>query len=606
MASDLRSLSPGAKTWRFLDRIAEKTVIDAGPEVFEFLKLCALAGVSGALRTDSVLIGQARALVPKEKGSAIATFELLTDIPSIQIGERLIWSCDLFREHYVLVAQLAGVEGTHLSTSTDTIVYRVHQRQLDRCVLKEEEPILVQVRELSGRRILNGRVTDLSTRGLGLNLERSLKVDVDRMLSLEQDVLVLVNIPGVATPTPVPARIVHWDRTPSSGDGIHLGVACSIPLALGDQHSLEDFLLERKYENVRRARTDIDYQGVWRLLDSAYRSLNTIPDSSRMASSIITWKKASWSPRPLNRIYVLRDTVHPSTAEEVEIIGTFSSSRYYSKTWLLHQLAVDGNKGQVLSPQLYGRVVDYLRQTDEVRYVMGTFPSEARVFQRYYIDFIQNDPHQEFHYLEKTGIYEFDVEKALAELEVTAPPARVVIEPISNKTQSYVFGELRSRFPKLFLQALDLSEFDCLLQDASATYEKVALRRKREIHVAHLDGHPVGFVMGEWGSDDQNVFSLFDNFRLFCSATNAEGIEVRRELMRTLFKSYTREKVRTVISWSQDKSLLEAVTCGKEFHGAYFWIAAANRMGPFLRHLDLLHGRLKTIRQRNSQQIREP
>ncbi len=506
-------------------------------------------------------------------------------------GDEVSISFELFHEFHLARTSVVQAAKNILTIANPNNVYRIHHRILDRSPLNPEERIAVRLREVTGRRSLTGEVFDLSSRGLGLIVRPRGNDSILRALELDKNVIVEPTIPMLKNVNAVPAKIVHWDRNEQT---LRLGIACTIPLALGDEHSLEDFLLERKYPNVVRAMSDEDYREVWRLLNLSFQTIDAAPDESRRETSVVTWKKASWSSRPINRIYVLQKPSEDGST--IERVGTIATSRYYHKTWLIHQLGVDGTKGQVLSHQLYGRVVDYLRQTDEVKYVFGTFPKELHVFQKYYIEFIRNDPESHFHYLEETNILEFDVEKASRDLSAPAKDS-VSVVPLETRHQAGVMKELRRRYPEMFLDAMDLREYDLQLSDAAALYSRVALQRERRIVVAEKNSKMLGFAVVEWGSEDQNVFSLFDNFRLFLMDETAEDAQmVKRALLRKTFEIFNENHVRVAISWTKDQTLLELVPSGKIFYEVYFWIADHSRMRPFLRHLDRLHGRVQAVR----------
>jgi hypothetical protein len=588
----IQKIELSALSWASVAQLPEerRTILLEDKEIADILKPALLTQAPIRILTTSGVWVFGHFLSTKKEADSLS-IHLDSGRGKVDVEDEVLVGFELFHEFYVFSAAMIGADSPHFKLSNPTELYRIHWRQLDRSVLREDEMLPVRIREATGRRHARGRIADLSPRGLGVLLDPDPKDGNRRWLGLDQNIIVEPQIPGLSGRDAVPAKVAHW-REGEIGEPLRLGISCTIPLALGDQHSLEDFLLERKYPNVKRARTSEDYGEVWRLISLAFQTL-TPADVSKKESSIITWKKASWSHVPINRIYLLKS----EEQQQGESIGTFSASRYYHRTWLLHQLGVDGSKGLLLSHQLYGRVVDYLRHTDDIKYVMGTFPKDSRVFQKYYIDFIRNDPNAQFHYLEETNILEFDVAQAAAVTSEPNAPSHISLSRFSLKDQSYIFGELKKRFSPMALDALDLREFDPELMDVAAIYHRVALRRNREITVAHVHGRPVGFAIAEWGSDDQNVFSLFDNFRIFCTEVNDKTAEaIKRALLEHVMKAYAKLGVRVAISWTTDTSLASLVAGGKIFHDAYYWIAASNRMGPFLRHLDRIHGRTQAIR----------
>jgi hypothetical protein len=272
-------------------------------------------------------------------------------------------------------------------------------------------------------------------------------------------------------------------------------------------------------------------------------------------------------------------------------------SRFYTKTWLIHQLAVDGTRGRVLSHQLYGRVLDFLRQSAEVKFTVGTWPKEARVFHRYYLDFIQSDPDPSNHYLEPCLILEFPVTETVKEL-ASARDSNLEVRPFDYGHQDEVLGFLRSKYPPIFLQALDLDEFRMCLEDVRDYYDRVALRRKREILLAFAPGDVlVGFSLVEYGSANQNIFSLFDNFRLFALTSDpVQATLVKKVLLEATMRVYAQAGIANAITWTSDPEMEALVSCCRLELDAYFWIANAKRTKAFLRHLDRLHGRMSTLR----------
>jgi hypothetical protein len=385
---------------------------------------------------------------------------------------------------------------------------------------------------------------------------------------------------------------VRWTR---QGETVYFGVSCPTSLATGDERTLEDFILEQKYPNVRRARTDADYGDVWRLLNQAFKTIDAAPDAGRQDESTITWKKAAWSREGINRIYVLERETDDKQA--TERLGTIAVSRFYSRTWLIHQLGVDGTKGQALSHQLYGRVLDYLRDTQAARYTLGTFPKDSHVFQQYYLAFIRSDPHPEYHYLEDTNIVEFNVDKARRDLERVIRSIPVTVTPMDAVGAVVVMRALRTQYPKVFLEALDIREYDMALHEVEAIYQAVALTRARKWFVAKTGGAIVGAAYAEWGSESQNVFSLFDNFRLFSFCEDdAVSRAAKCQLLKAVFNTYVENSVKLAITWSRDPEIVEYCPSGKVFFEAYLWLANAVRMKAFLRHLDRLHGRVGIMR----------
>ena len=308
---------------------------------------------------------------------------------------------------------------------------------------------------------------------------------------------------------------------------------------------------------------------------------------------MLTWKKSSWSTRPIHRLYLLKDR---EEQESAAYVGTFAASRYYSRTWLLHQLGVDGTRAQVLSHQLYGRVVDFLRQTEDVKFVMGTFPKNARVFQRYYLDFIRGDPEGDKHHLEETNIMEFEVDRCLDDLHGVAAVGMEVV-PYRLGDQAYVLEVLSRSHSPLYLEAHDLKPFDLLLEEVSDIYERVSLRRGRNIFMARKQGRDVGFAIVECGSEDQNVFSLFDCFRIYV-VDEAFAEETKAALLRRVLEHYREKNIAHAIAWSDDAAFGKLCPSAKLFYEVYYWVAKADRMKPFLRHLDTLHGTMTVLRRR--------
>lgn len=492
---------------------------------------------------------------------------------------------ELFNECYVLEGRAS--QGHDSFSITPSNLYKLGQRVLDRVSLPSPGKFSVHIQEMSGRRRFAATLADISSQGLGLRVQGDARDGVRRFLSADLHVLVEPRIESVDRET-VPATVAHW-RLEDDGT-ISIGLKCHIPIAVGDRNSLEDFLLDQKYPHVRRSKTNEDYSSVWDLMIHQLENVIHV-DSARKTSSIITWKKTSWSQRPLHRIYILKDEGLAETT------GTLSVSRFYSRSWLIHQLAVDASKGKIMSHELYGRVLDFLRQSDEASYTVGTWPKTARVFQRYYLDFIQNDA-PDMHYLEDTWILEFDTQRALEEVQAKKRPLPLSIRPFQYSDQTEILSELRKRFPPIFMKALDLQEYDMKLRDIDVLYGRVGLERKREIYLAHMKNELVGFSIVEWGSKNQNIFSLFDNFRIITTAAAKpeDVFQIKLALLEKTLLHYEKLGIDQVITWSKDEDMKNGLqTCHLSLD-AFFWIANARQMKKFLRHLDRFHGRMESIK----------
>lgn len=471
-------------------------------------------------------------------------------------------------------------------------IYRLQQRSLDRTILSKEDRFPIKIKEINGKRSFSGVVRNLSTLGLGIDILEDSEIGKRKLgfvTELDQSIVVSIEFPNNEIGRKIPGRITHW-KSNDAEKSVYLGISCTFPIAQGDEHSLEDYLLERRYPDVFRARSVLDYERVWKMLQSLDKVIHV--DSSKKDSSIVTWKKTSWSHKPLHRIYLLNNQEDPE-----KIHGTLSVSRFYSKTWLIHQLAVDGTKGQALSHQLYGRALDFLRQTEEVGYTIGTWPKEVNVFKRYYLEFVQNDDSQ-FHYLEECNFLEFPVQQTIQLLEKNHFASEFSIEPFNYRAQKDVLQFLRSKYPAIFLESLNLSEYQMLLEDLQNYYGRVGLKRNREILLAYSkDKKTVGFSIVEFGSNNQNIFSLFDNFRIYSLEKDPQiAFQIKIKLLLETFKIYFKNGIRHVTCWSDDADLKKFASIFNQPIHVYFWIANAVRMKAFLRHLDRLHGRMSTIR----------
>lgn len=466
--------------------------------------------------------------------------------------------------------------------------YYLQNRSLDRFELKQQNTLPVKIKEMTGRRSFSGIIKDISAQGVGIDIPLLDQDSLNRILQCEKQILLEPIIPGIQKET-VRAAVKHWFKN-RNGKDLRLGLSCHIPLASGDQDSLEDFLLDQKYPQVSRAKYDSDFNAVWDLMINELSSAIHVNEEKR-ETSVVTWKKASWNDRPINRIYILKSREGPKRT-----IGTLSVSRFYSRSWLIHQLAVDGSQARVLSHQMYGRVLDFLRQSSEVSYTIGTWPKEARVFKRYYLDFInQDDPRN--HFLEEAWILEFNIKKGLEEIAPALNPA-IKVSEFSYTQQELLLKNLEEVFPRIFLEAHDLRPFDMLLENVSSLYERVGLKRKRRIVCAYANGKYLGGAFIDWGSRDQNIFSLFDNFRTFVSRQCPDNLResVKLALVHEALKTYARENVLAAISWTKDHFIKKAIPSSHIELDAYFWIADASGMKYFLRHLDRLHGRMSSLR----------
>ncbi|HLG18718.1 MAG TPA: hypothetical protein VI895_02740 [Bdellovibrionota bacterium] len=564
----------------------QRTVVCDPRSADEIILAAVVSNMRCSLRTAGGLSANGR--LARKKKSETLHFHTSTSIEA-KPDESVLVSFWVFNEFYAFQSVITGCKGDDLALETPTVVQRIHRRRLDRTDLPSAERFPVNVREMSGQRHLFGVVTDLSPVGFGIEVPLDKQRTAERIRGLNRDLVLVADIPGNPARNSTPAKVAHLEVDPGASVA-RLGVACTVPLAVGDEPSLEDFLLERRYPDVVRACTDADYEKIWQMLFSLEKVVHV--DAGRKESSVVTWKKTSWSPAPLHRIYLLRNPEDTSKTQ-----GTLSVSRFYNRTWLIHQLAVDGTRGRVLSHQLYGRVLDFLRQTAEVKFTIGTWPKEARVFHRYYLDFIQADPDPSNHYLEPCLILEFPVAETLKELE-GFPGDNLVVRPFDYGKQDDILRFLRSKYPPIFLQALDLDEYRMCLEDVRGYYDRVALQRNREILLAFAPGEVlVGFALVEYGSANQNIFSLFDNFRLFTLFGNGpQATLIRKVLLEATMRVYARAGISRAITWTSDPEMETCVSCCRRELDAYFWIANAKRTKAFLRHLDRLHGRMSTRR----------
>lgn len=564
-----------------------RTVLHDSKEIIDLLKTAKISEVPFVIQAGNQKIQKTLTSLDKETNAM--GFGSKSD--SVLDSNSLLVTFSIFNEFYAFNSKLVNT-AENFQIQIPTEINRIHQRGLDRTLLSKEDQFSIKIREINGQRSFIGVVQNLSTLGLGIEiLEKSEngKRKHGSITDLDQSVVVSIEFPDNEIGRKIPGRITHWKMN-ELDQSIYLGISCTFPIAQGDEHSLEDYLLERRYPDVFRARSVLDYERVWKMLQSLDKVIHV--DSSKKDSSIVTWKKTSWSHKPLHRIYLLNNQEDPE-----KIHGTLSVSRFYSKTWLLHQLAVDGTKGQALSHQLYGRALDFLRQTEEVGYTIGTWPKEVNVFKRYYVEFIENDP-AEYHYLEPCLILEYPVQEAKAELEKANISNDITIEPFNYRVQKDVLQFLRSKYPSVFLESLNLSEYQMLLEDVQKNYGRVGLKRSREILLAlSKDKKILGFSIVEYGSNNQNIFSLFDNFRIFSLIDDPNfSYQIKTKLLLETMKIYSKVGIGRAISWTNDLDLEKCVTNCERTLDAYFWVANAVRMKAFLRHLDRLHGRISIIR----------
>ncbi len=515
---------------------------------------------------------------------------VLPEDVSIDKSTGLFITFELFFEQYCFFSTCEKTENIKCFVYYPNSVFLVHHRDLDRTQIPKEEIVTVKIKEVSGRRSLLGNILDLSVKGLKINIPINERCDSQRILGFERDVIMTVNIPGVDRMDPIPGRVTNWFN---GVEAVHIGTSCFIPLSVGDQESVEDFLLDKKYPNVKRSKSSSDHLQVWRLLQKTLEKIAP-PDMTRKDESIITWKKTSWCRRPIHNLYLLYSDQAKNNQHEA--IGTIAVSRFYSKTWLLHQLGVDGSSGQLLSHQLYGRTLDFLRNTDDVKYTIGTWPKASSVLKKYYLEFIERDPFPQYHYLEQTNVVDFYVVKVLSSLKARVLPTNIKILEANARQCQEILQDLRNKYPDIFLDALDLRDFDMHLESTNALYESVSLKRGRNI-LSAMDGNELkGYAILDYGSKYQNVYSLFDNFKIFTLGNDSRDNEIKLMLLREVMVVYHSMGIEMAMSWTKDKILTSGLDGTDVFLEAYLWVANTKRMKSFLRHLDSIQGRINVIR----------
>lgn len=517
------------------------------------------------------IVDQKQRLSFDQKDRFLITFTLFGDFFIFPVSSREIFhekECEMLRINPV-----------------PELVYRVRRRVSDRVNLNVSEQILVELREKNGRRNFKMHIQNLSIKGLGLVSND--KNIFSRLIELDKEVYVKPHIPGLQRSEWLPAKVVHWKKI---GELFIIGIDCELPLGFGEETYVEDFLLRKKYPNVIRANSQKDYILAWNILDEAYKHFTPV-DQQKLNDVIISWLKTSWSRKPLHRVYLLQK--NSQTSKTNKTLGTISASLFYSKTWLVHQLAVDGTQGQILSHQLYGRAFDYLKQTRNVKYITGIWPKGHRVFQKYYVDFIREDSSVNPHSLSETRVFHLDTQLALDSVQ---PLSKEIYskECESLDDWSEIYNHLKTKFPVFVLDAMDITPVDFELRDVDELYMTVALDRKRKWLIFFEEDKLLAFSLIEWSSGSHSVFDLFNQFRIFFLADpHGYSDKVMKTVFGKILQVYADNNIKKTI-FTDPIINPHNFLAGSEFFGeALLWIGSTKNTNGFLRHLDRLHGERK-------------
>jgi hypothetical protein len=191
--------------------------------------------------------------------------------------------------------------------------------------------------------------------------------------------------------------------------------------------------------------------------------------------------------------------------------GTICTSRVYSKTWLIHHMAVDREMSAaqklIILADLFPRTAfQWLAGAEEGAYVVGYFDAHRTFNQGTFLQFFDGQRCKDCHDVQQLHLWDVQLDQLVLPASVPGLDVRPVTEAETEELSRF----LRERDGELLYRAFDLAPESFALEPLSAT----SLRRHRRAVVAVSDGTVLGYGLLEAAARGTNIFSLYDTCRV--------------------------------------------------------------------------------------------
>ncbi|HLG20341.1 MAG TPA: hypothetical protein VI895_11070 [Bdellovibrionota bacterium] len=503
-------------------------------------------------------------------------FESGLPLPPLLVGKPYLFHFTLFQSFYVFYAKLIGMKNGRMDVSVPDLLAKLNRRLTSRVPVTATDTFVATFRDSFRDVDVTGQVEDLTERGVSL-------ITDDRESILPAGVFLprITLSLGPGFETTLQGRVIHCEDTPDGRLSLKVNIENNERTQM---RALFNFVVSRRYSTTSELTSD-QYSKVWVLFNNSGYTALVEPDSLAFMQNS--------APPTWDRLYQSRGELSRNVAvdEGGEALSAgLHLTRLFSRTWIVHHLAIIHGHQRSATPKLFGAMCDFLLQTD-AEYVISYTKANESWSQKNYYQFASAYPDPNLNVIRSYDVLQFPLLKRNVDLTI---PESVIVREANKWDRKRI-----ARFLSLHLPSLECTAFDYVteqvdLTDVGEKYKGAGLDRNRHFFIAEVDALPVAFVICESVTEGVNIWSLGNSFQIYSfDPKHALLPGAKRALVIAALQHYRRlgRPLALYFGSDEDYSYVEGIEW-VPFEKTSLWVTTRAMIPRFREYNALLFGRI--------------
>ncbi len=268
---------------------------------------------------------------------------------------------------------------------------------------------------------------------------------------------------------------------------------------------------------------------------------------------------------------------------DASVTATVSVAKYFSRSWLVHQLAKFGHSEDIGNSlralqDTYLQAYEICTRDPSNRWTVIYTEGQVGWHTRSHLAFASTRP-------ESVSVHPI----RLLELSTRIPPSSELAEGLSVETATaeeceLLLETLALRKTVAYREALDLTSEALDAAAIASAFSTVGIRRERRIFVVRKGGEPIAWMIADRCTPTLNVFGLFDAIRLVPSSNitpSAYGLLI--DAARRWYAACGKQSF--VCVFDESNWDIEGLRDAHDMGAGHMWICASNGVLDFVEHV---------------------
>lgn len=262
-----------------------------------------------------------------------------------------------------------------------------------------------------------------------------------------------------------------------------------------------------------------------------------------------------------------------------------SNMKYYSGTWLGHQMAkrpglLPGVPPRRVLREVYVRAHEPIQRDPNARWLLGYLEASVPFTRAVHVEFALRYQRAGQALIMPFHLWEGDVHSLLAE------PATLEVGTLAAHETPALLTALATR-PAAYQDALDLTPERLDAKEIQRLWRSAGLTRRREFFVARRKGEAIAAAVVEGADHGSNLFHIMESVRIFplVPLTTEERSAADQALLRTAANWYASHGNQTFVYMQEDDAKpgkLQSLGEGR------LWLMSSELLLDWLEHVYLL------------------